>query len=502
MRKQKVVRFTRSDFDVLKKHFQVSGHNESQAFTLFSHALGRDCDILIGTKLIVPDPDELKNQSSISIEPSKKFQAIAYGSAYDTGLSVGDEHTHPFTEEPQFSAIDDYHGTKNAIYLSEHLPEPATMLMIVFGRDLRSFQARVWNRSKSCFEPITRLEILGSPIEILCNGTVENIPEDDPYARHRIIPGWEQGRLEKLKVFVCGLGGNGALVWGGLLALGVGKESGWLKACDPDVLEASNLPRIPYALPRDVGKPKAKIAQRYAHHKAPGIKVSCYQENIATDKMQQIAKEANVIIEAVDNDGGRKIGNNLSIRYAIPLVNISSEIIPDKPSYEAVGQIQIVLPGQTGCLMCSGTIDPSEAALDLLPEELIAKRARAGYVRGTEETPTPSVLHLNGVTSHLGISQFLRLVLDEGLSGKAYFHYEGQNCQLIAASVPPNVDCPVCGTKGYLGAGDEVSEVALDFESKQSGTVMLVNGEVVEESKGKNFAAGTKPKCRVSMAKS
>jgi hypothetical protein len=200
--------------------------------------------------------------------------------------------------------------------------------------------------------------------------------------------------------------------------------------------------------------------------------------------MQRTAAEANVIIGAVDNDGCRKILNRLAIRYMTPVVDIGSEIIPDGSSYEAVGQVQIVIPGKTGCLMCSGAVDPSEAALDLLSEDQRKARAQLGYVRGTDETPTPSVMHLNGAASNLAISQFLRLVFGEELGGKEFLHYDRQKCQLVPASVPPNLDCPACGLKGYVGAGDELPRVERpDKESLDKSSVFL-DGEVAEGSAG------------------
>ncbi len=481
MKKMNIIRYSDADFEALNKHFQAAGRNETQVFSLFSLATSRRCNIFIANMHLLPDKNELKNQSSASVEPTRKFQAIAYGLAYETRKSVGDQHNHPFTDKPRFSSIDDHHGRKNALYLSEYLPDSATMIMVVFGEGLKHFQAQVWNRQEGCFEPVERLEVLGSPIEILREDTVTKALGEDPYARHRIIPGWQQGLLGKLKVFVAGLGGNGALLWQGLLALGVGRDSGWLKACDPDLVEASNLPRIPYACPEDIGESKASIAQSYARRKAPNIKAFCYRDGIDSKKMQDFIKEANVIFGCVDRDGPRKILNRCAVRYVVPLVDIGSEIILNDDSYEAVGQVRIVIPGKTGCLMCSGVIDPSDAALDLLPEEIKKQHARAGYVRGTDQTPTPSVLHLNGVASNLAVSQFLRLVFGEGLIGKEFVHYDRQKCQIVTASVPPDPDCPVCGTKGYLGAGDEQPEFKIHDREKCIGRIELRDGKVIEK---------------------
>ena len=480
MRKRNVIRILRGDFEVKKRHFAAAGDNESQTFTLYTRTTCPDCAIYIGRVNFVPDPKELRNQSSVSIEPAREFQAMVYGAAHYTGMDVGDEHTHQFTERPRFSGIDQHHGKKNAVYLSEHLPEPATMLMTVFGRGMKHFQAWAWNRETSCFEPVERLEIIGSPMEILSEQDPATQVGEDPYARHRIIPGWEQGRLERLKVLVVGLGGNGAPLWQDLVSLGTGQDGGWLKGCDPDTIETSNLPRIPYAFPEDVGKPKAGVAQRYARRKAPGMNAVCYQDSIARESMQQIAKEANVIVGAVDRDGARKIMNSIAIRHLVAYLDLSTEIIPANDSFEAVGQVRAVIPGKTGCLICSGAIDATEAALDLSSEESQRERARFGYVRGSDETPTPSVLHLNNVSASLAISQFLRVVFGEAMEGKEFLHYDRQNCEMMVAACPPSPDCPVCGIKGYLGAGDEDAEPVLANDDGRIGRIAFADGKIIE----------------------
>ncbi len=461
MKKQNVIRFSSNDFKTLKEHLRASGDNESFAYALCSKAQGPECDIYICNRLIIPDADDLRNQSCSSIEPSQECQAIAYGLAYELRLFVVDIHTHPFSKKARFSAIDDHHGTQNAKYITENFPDGSTMGMLVLGKGFDNFQARIWDSEKNCFEPANRLEVLGAATEIFTNQDKAITKANDPYARHRIIPGWKQGTLENLKVLICGLGGNGALILESLLALGIGKD-GWIMACDPDKLEASNLPRIPYAFPKNIGEFKAEIAQTYATCKTPGLNVYCYPEGIESDEIQEEAKEANIIIGAVDNDGARKLLNRLAARYMIPYIDLGTEIIPDASGYEAIGQVHIFVPGKTGCLMCSGAIDPSEAALDSMSDEDKAQYESVGYVRGTAETPTPSVLHLNGVVSHLAISQLLRLVFDENFDGREYVHYDRQKCSLLAASAIRDDNCPVCGKDGYLGAGDEDTNRALE----------------------------------------
>jgi molybdopterin/thiamine biosynthesis adenylyltransferase len=456
MGKKHVLRIVQAAFEQLRKAFHANPQNESQAFCLCSIAETPEVRLYQVTNLILPEAPELANQSSVSVEPTREFQANVYGMANDLGRSVFDFHNHPWSENPHLSSIDLHHGTRNAKYVSGHFPSPSTMGMVVFGGSMRGFEGRVWDREAGCFRPIKEIEVLGSPMTILDGTPNGSLALDETYVRQQMIPGWVQDRLERLKVFIAGLGGNGSLVFAALLALGVGKR-GWLRACDPDGIEQSNLPRIPYAFPEDVGKPKAAVAQAYAARKASTTPVLCYHDSIQSEAMKVVAKEAHLLIGAGDNDTVRKILNALSVRYLIPYLDLGTEIIPTDSSCEAAGQVRAVLPGSSGCLICSGSVDATDAAVGLLSKDQVKERERFGYVRGTKETPAPSVLHLNGVTAYLAVSQLVRLVLGENLERSEFLHYERQGCQLVAATVRPNPDCPVCGQWGYLGAGDEIA---------------------------------------------
>jgi molybdopterin/thiamine biosynthesis adenylyltransferase len=456
MNTNNIIRFGTEDFIVIKAHLANSGKYESFIHGLSSTARSKSNTVYICNRLLVPDKKQLQAQSAVSIEPGREYQAITYGLAYDLKKSIIDVHTHPFSSNARFSSIDNSFGMENAKYISENFPDTSTIGMIVLGNGFDNFEAQIWNRGKKCFEPVNRIEILGSPTTILINPKKKVSNKiDDIYARHKIIPGWKQGLLENLKVFVCGLGGNGALIFDSLVSLGIGKHNGWIQACDPDILEESNLPRIPYAYPAEVGISKAMLAKIHAGMKNHELKVFCHEKSVEDKEIQDILKEADIIFGAVDNDDARMILNEHAARYSIPYIDIGSEIIPEDFSYQAMGQVHVFIPGKTACLMCTGAIDPSNAALDSMTEEDKTDYERAGYVRGTSVTPTPSVLHLNGVVSHLAMSQFLKMIFADNFTGKDYLYYDRQKSDIISAFSVQDDQCPVCGLQGYIGNGDE-----------------------------------------------
>ncbi|MFC1601759.1 ThiF family adenylyltransferase, partial [Candidatus Sumerlaeota bacterium] len=442
-----VLRMTTATDVALAEHIRSGASDDEQfAFGVCSKAQGRSSTIYLLSETLLPGREDLAMQGPAGVGPTRAFQNAAYWLAVQQKRAILDMHSHPFQSIPRLSGIDDYQSKRNAQFVCENFPPEATMLMVVFNRDSSCFDGRVLDRASGKFRPLDRIEVLGKSIRIIRRTPEKPSTVDKKFSRHLLIPGWNQSALENLKVVLAGLGGNGAAIFSGLLSLGVGRKEGWIVACDPDVVERSNVPRIPYAFPFDVGKSKARVARRFARRKEPRATVFCHQGQIDDPSVLPWTKEAHVIIGGVDSDNARKTLNQLSANYLIPLLDVAAEIIPQATECHAAGQIRIVEPGANACLICSGGLDVSEVDPAELSEEQRAALRRAGYVRGLDETPTPAVLDLNGVASYLTLSHLRRMVFGESLAGRNYVLYDRQNCSLIAAAMPPpDPDCPVCG---------------------------------------------------------
>jgi len=320
---------------------------------------------------------------------------------------------------------------------------------------LDHFEGKVFIREKNRYEPIHALEILGSPTRILKAEHTTPLTESSRYHRQTLIPWLRQDLLADLHVTIVGLGGIGSVILQGLLLCGVG-ERGSILAVDPDRLEASNLSRIPYASPWDVGRPKVKVAARFARFRRYKGRFLARPVGIQDPSIQAELSESQLLIGCVDNEGGRRILDELALRYQIPYVDFGSEIFIDEVKHtDSGGQVRIVLPGQTGCLVCTGGIDMAQARRDLMSEEEKRRYARAGYIHGTQESPAPAVHSLNGVVGYLGLGQILKLLFGQ-LEGQTNLFYQLEKNQLLTAATEPAAMCPICGHEGVLGWGDRI----------------------------------------------
>src|SRR5579872_4365030 len=89
------------------------------------------------------------------------------------------------------------------------------------------------------------------------------------FARHDLIPGWNQPALSDATVIVVGVGALGNDVSRLLGMAGVGR----LLLCDPDVVEESNLSRTPLFIQSDLRRFKVDAARDALQKLAPSIQV-------------------------------------------------------------------------------------------------------------------------------------------------------------------------------------------------------------------------------------
>ena len=453
--KEVILRIRQKEADQLHRHMRQVSQCEQIAFGLGVHERTANGTVFILNELLLPDSSELSNQSACSISPALEFMNYLYFRASSTKQDIMEFHTHPGSQSPIFSSIDEHHASLNAEYITERLPEPVTLLMVVGNNRFESFDSVVWERSLHQFRSVERIEVLGRPSEIYPLGESQDncaIRDNETYDRQSRIPGWNQTGLARQRIGIVGAGGDGAPILQALVGMGAGTD-GFLVLVDHDLVELSNLPRIPYANPEHAGMPKVRVATQWAGRKNPSIPLFPYPCSITEKTVQDKLKECTVLFGCVDNDGGRMVLNNLAVRYGIPLIDLGCDIQVEEEKVFAGGQVRVVLPGQNACQVCCRGFDPSEAAVDLMDDTELARRAARGYVRNSSADATPSVANLNAITAQFAIAQFLGLVNGEQFAAWDYVHFDQFTLNTMVASTKQREDCPCCGNEGYLGKG-------------------------------------------------
>lgn len=149
-----------------------------------------------------------------------------------------------------------------------------------------------------------------------------------------------QRRLLDSTVAVVGLGGLGSIVALYLAAAGVGR----LVIVDPDVVEVHNLNRqLLYGEP-DLGLPKAYAAARRLRELRSDLRVVPVKASIEEGAARDAIREADVVVDALDNWRARLALADTAWEAGMPLVHAAVE------RYYA--QLTTIKSGLTSCLHC------------------------------------------------------------------------------------------------------------------------------------------------------
>lgn len=173
---------------------------------------------------------------------------------------------------------------------------------------------------------------------------------NERYARHLLIPGWDQARLAHAQVVVVGIGALGSEVARQLGQAGVGN----LILCDGDTLEESNLSRGALFTPADIGRPKVSAV-------AAGLRVLCPDTVVDSRHNWLVSgvglaelRDATLVISCLDSRSARI---QLAMRCGLAGVGLL-----DGGTHPWGGEIRLYLAGDS-CYGC-GLTDNERAVRD------------------------------------------------------------------------------------------------------------------------------------------
>lgn len=229
------------------------------------------------------------------------------------------------------------------------------------------------------------------------------------YDRQIMIIGVEgQQKLVRSRVAIIGAGGLGSPAILYLAASGIGK----LIVVDKDVVSLSDLNRQILYSEEDIGKKKAEVVCKKLRKFNSYIDVECIDIEFNEENGRDIVKEADIIIDALDNWETRFILNKLCVKQRKPFVHAGI--------YGWYGQITTILPGKTPCLSC-----------------IISKPISRKTVPVIGVTP--------GVIGILEASEVIKYILGVGslLTGKLLV-IDLQHNEFRIIEIKKNPQCPVC----------------------------------------------------------
>lgn len=165
--------------------------------------------------------------------------------------------------------------------------------------------------------------------------------EDDRFSRLRLIPWWDQEKIQAAKVLVVGAGALGNEILKNLALLGFVK----VVVVDMDFIETSNLSRSVLFRAADVGLPKAVAIARGYKELLPEATVQPLVANVMQDCGLGLFAWADLILAGLDNREARLWINRAAWKAGRPWIDGAIEGIN--------GVARVFMPGQPPCYECT-----------------------------------------------------------------------------------------------------------------------------------------------------
>jgi adenylyltransferase/sulfurtransferase len=234
------------------------------------------------------------------------------------------------------------------------------------------------------------------------------------YARQMILPGFGvegQERLCRSQVLLLGAGGLGSVCAQYLVRAGIGR----LTIIDQGKLDLPDLNRQLLYCTKDLGAPKAYVAERILQQINPEVEVTGIQEEIAEGGLRDLVLASDIVIDALDNFKARMIANEACCR--------AGKILVHGGVLGVRGVASVVVPGKGPCLQCI------YEAHDLTPPE----------------TPFPVLGPTPGIVGCIQAMETLHILLgaEPSLLGRLIL-FNGKSLNFSYRTVNQKADCPVC----------------------------------------------------------
>lgn len=271
---------------------------------------------------------------------------------------------------------------------------------------------------------------------------------ENRFARQILMFGEEgQAKVEAQKVGIVGAGGLGSQIFQALAYTGVRKAG----VIDDDRLDETSMNRVAGAFPPDVGRLKVDVAEELFCKINPEAGVKAIPLNLRTREAMEFLIGCSVIFGCVDHDGPRLVLTELASAYSIPLIDVATEIFPEKEGqpFDFGGRVVVARPGDY-CLFCADQIDRELAKEELETPEVRAVRRKHGYGLG-KDVPAPSVFALNGILANAAVMEFIAMTTHIREPARR-LTYKGMRGVMTNSDDERRPDCYTCVS---CGRGEE-----------------------------------------------
>ena len=258
--------------------------------------------------------------------------------------------------------------------------------------------------------------------------------------RQERIEGWDQKKVRRTTVLVCGAGALGNELCKSLALLGIGK----IYLVDFDYVELSNLSRCVFFKEQHATRKakKAEIVAKKTQELNPGVSVEALVDRIENVDTS-LYKSIDIALGAVDNRAARYWVNQYCYWNLVPYI--------DGGFSGFSGSVKVVVPPISACLACSYTSEEYERVFE--------KDSCTGQPIDIDNPKIPSIVTSSSLVASLQIQEMLKIVLGidsfkrKGIWNEKigipsigkHLRFVGVTNQFDVYDMKKNENCPACG---------------------------------------------------------
>jgi len=290
----------------------------------------------------------------------------------------------------------------------------------------------------------------------------EDEVHEDRFSRFRLIPWWDQKKLQAARVLVVGAGALGNEILKNLALLGFER----ILVVDLDRIEESNLSRAILFSSEDVGAFKAEAAARSLRKIAPQVRVRPLVSNVVQNCGLGLFAWSDVIIAGLDNREARLWINRCAWKMNRPWIDGAIEGIN--------GVARVFVGGIAPCYECT----LGETDWKLLEQRMSCNLLlREANTEGKVAT-TPTI---SSVIAGIEVQEAVKLLHGMPTLASSGFVFEGLNHTSYKVAYTANPDCMSHFTfAGVVELPQRSSELTLE-DLRQRGAKDLRASDVVVE---------------------
>ncbi|ULO07055.1 ThiF family adenylyltransferase [Paenibacillus sp. 19GGS1-52] len=258
-----------------------------------------------------------------------------------------------------------------------------------------------------------------------------------------------QHLLKSLHVGVVGASGTGSPMIEQLSRLGIGTISIY----DDDTLSETNLTRIHGAARNQIGQFKVDIMGNMIEGIGLRTNVLHYNARITDIEIAKTLRDCDIIFGCTDDQLGRSILSDISLRYYIPLFDMGVRIdSQNEVLNDILGRLTIVQPG-SACLFCLGIVNPHQMMMESKTKEERDNLVREGYAAELAEADPAVIAYTTAIASLATAELINKLTGLSRESDRTGLIYDFGNHQVHLSSTSRKKTCK-CGQVDVLGSGD------------------------------------------------